>query len=112
MEAATVREPVPFFGLFFSSPSRSRLSAVSTMDSSLERGVQPNMRLAFSLVAFFILPSWGRIWASVLSKWRSIRCSFCRMDTAFAITQGLHGRQAEELLRLPEKAPKDIENWK
>src|SRR6266542_3061138 len=35
-----------------------------------------------------------------------------RMDTAFAITQGLHGRQAEELRKLPEKAPKDIENWR
>jgi formate hydrogenlyase subunit 6/NADH:ubiquinone oxidoreductase subunit I len=35
-----------------------------------------------------------------------------RMDTAFAITQGLHGRQAEELRRLPELPAKDIENWK
>ena len=35
-----------------------------------------------------------------------------RMDTAFAITPGLHGRQAEELRRLPDKAPKDIENWR
>jgi NADPH-dependent glutamate synthase beta subunit-like oxidoreductase len=35
-----------------------------------------------------------------------------RMDTAFAITQGLHGRQAEELRRVPENAPKDIENWR
>jgi Pyruvate/2-oxoacid:ferredoxin oxidoreductase delta subunit len=35
-----------------------------------------------------------------------------RMDTAFAITPGLHGRQAEELRRLPELAPKDIENWR
>ena len=35
-----------------------------------------------------------------------------RMDTAFAITQGLHGRQAEELRRVPEMAPKDIENWR
>ena len=26
-----------------------------------------------------------------------------RMDTAFAITQGLHGRQAEELRQLPER---------
>ncbi|MGQ0735375.1 MAG: FAD-dependent oxidoreductase [Acidobacteriota bacterium] len=34
-----------------------------------------------------------------------------RMDTAFAITQGLHGRQAEELKALPARAPKDIENW-
>ena len=34
-----------------------------------------------------------------------------RMDTAFAITQGLHGRQAEELRKLPELPPKDIENW-
>jgi NADPH-dependent glutamate synthase beta subunit-like oxidoreductase len=31
-----------------------------------------------------------------------------RMDTAFAITQGLHGRQAEELRRVPEQMPKDI----
>lgn len=31
-----------------------------------------------------------------------------RMDTAFAITQGLHGRQAEELRKLPEQAPKQI----
>jgi hypothetical protein len=33
------------------------------------------------------------------------------MDTAFAITQGLHGRQAAELQRVPEKT-KDIENWR
>ena len=50
-----------FFGLSFSSPSRTRLSAVATMDSSFERGDQPSRRLAFSLVAFFILPSSGRI---------------------------------------------------
>jgi len=31
-----------------------------------------------------------------------------RMDTAFAITQGLHGRQAEELRRVPEQTPKEI----
>ena len=31
-----------------------------------------------------------------------------RMDTAFAITQGLHGRQAEELRRLPEQPAKQI----
>jgi len=35
-----------------------------------------------------------------------------RMDTAFAITQGLHGRQAEQLRKVPELAPKDIENWR
>jgi NADPH-dependent glutamate synthase beta subunit-like oxidoreductase len=35
-----------------------------------------------------------------------------RMDTAFAITPGLHGRQAEELKNLPDRPPKDIENWK
>jgi NADPH-dependent glutamate synthase beta subunit-like oxidoreductase len=35
-----------------------------------------------------------------------------RMDTAFAITQGLHGRQAEQLRMLPTLPPKDIENWK
>jgi NADPH-dependent glutamate synthase beta subunit-like oxidoreductase len=35
-----------------------------------------------------------------------------RMDTAFAITQGLHGRQAEELRRVPTSEPKDIENWR
>jgi len=35
-----------------------------------------------------------------------------RMDTAFAITQGLHGRQAAELQAVPSQAPKDIENWK
>src|SRR5712691_4574171 len=34
------------------------------------------------------------------------------MDTAFAITPGLHGRQAEELRRVPDNAPKDIENWR
>jgi hypothetical protein len=34
------------------------------------------------------------------------------MDTAFAITQGLHGRQAEELRRVPDQTPKDIENWR
>jgi len=31
-----------------------------------------------------------------------------RMDTAFAITQGLHGRQAEELRKLPELPAKEI----
>jgi NADPH-dependent glutamate synthase beta subunit-like oxidoreductase len=35
-----------------------------------------------------------------------------RMDTAFAITPGLHGRQAQELEAVPGRAPKDIENWK
>lgn len=35
-----------------------------------------------------------------------------RMDTAFAITPGLHGRQAEELKNLPERPAKDIENWR
>jgi NADPH-dependent glutamate synthase beta subunit-like oxidoreductase len=35
-----------------------------------------------------------------------------RMDTAFAIIPGLHGRQAEELRRLHERPPKDIENWR
>jgi Pyruvate/2-oxoacid:ferredoxin oxidoreductase delta subunit len=35
-----------------------------------------------------------------------------RMDTAFAITQGLHGRQAEELRQLPNQPAKDIENWR
>jgi NADPH-dependent glutamate synthase beta subunit-like oxidoreductase len=35
-----------------------------------------------------------------------------RMDTAFAISQGLHGRQAEELRALPERPAKDIENWR
>ncbi|MDX6580750.1 MAG: hypothetical protein QOJ47_2299, partial [Gaiellales bacterium] len=32
-----------------------------------------------------------------------------RMDTAFAITQGLHGRQAEELRNLPDRPAKNIE---
>jgi NADPH-dependent glutamate synthase beta subunit-like oxidoreductase len=31
-----------------------------------------------------------------------------RMDTAFAITPGLHGRQAEQLKRLDERTPKNI----
>jgi NADPH-dependent glutamate synthase beta subunit-like oxidoreductase len=31
-----------------------------------------------------------------------------RMDTAFAITQGLHGRQAAELRKVPEQAAKEI----
>ena len=31
-----------------------------------------------------------------------------RMDTAFAITPGLHGRQAEQLRRLPDLPPKQI----
>jgi NADPH-dependent glutamate synthase beta subunit-like oxidoreductase len=35
-----------------------------------------------------------------------------RMDTAFAINQGLHGRQAEELQQLPQRPPKDIESWR
>ena len=33
-----------------------------------------------------------------------------RMDTAFAITQGLHGRQAEELRNLADRPAKNIEN--
>ena len=35
-----------------------------------------------------------------------------RMDTAFAITPGLHGRQAEELKNLADRPDKDIENWR
>jgi formate hydrogenlyase subunit 6/NADH:ubiquinone oxidoreductase subunit I len=34
-----------------------------------------------------------------------------RMDTAFAITQGLHGRQAEELRNLADRPAKNIESW-
>src|SRR5450432_2567137 len=41
--------------LFRRSPSRTRLSAVATIASSLERGAQPSVRLAFSPVAFLIL---------------------------------------------------------
>src|SRR6266513_1583261 len=35
-----------------------------------------------------------------------------RMDTAFAITQGLHGPQAEQLRQVPELPAKDNENWR
>jgi len=35
-----------------------------------------------------------------------------RMDTAFAITQGLHGRQAEQLRQVREQPAKDIETWR
>src|ERR1700720_4253969 len=35
-----------------------------------------------------------------------------RMDTAFAITPGLHGRQAEELKNLADRPAKEIENWR
>jgi Pyruvate/2-oxoacid:ferredoxin oxidoreductase delta subunit len=35
-----------------------------------------------------------------------------RMDTAFAISQGLHGRQAAELAAVPGKPGKDIDNWR
>jgi Pyruvate/2-oxoacid:ferredoxin oxidoreductase delta subunit len=35
-----------------------------------------------------------------------------RMDTAFAITPGLHGRQAEELKNLADRPAKDIDNWR
>jgi hypothetical protein len=31
-----------------------------------------------------------------------------RMDTAFAISQGLHGRQAEELMNLGDRPVKSI----
>ncbi len=41
-------------GLSFSKPSRTRLSAVATIASSLERGVQPRTRFAFALVAFLL----------------------------------------------------------
>jgi NADPH-dependent glutamate synthase beta subunit-like oxidoreductase len=34
-----------------------------------------------------------------------------RMETAFAITQGLHGRQANELKAVPDRT-KDIESWR
>ncbi len=34
-----------------------------------------------------------------------------RMDTAFAITPGLHGRQAKELEDLAQRPAKDIEHW-
>lgn len=34
-----------------------------------------------------------------------------RMDTAFAISQGLHGRQAQELEHLADRPAKDIEHW-
>ncbi|PWT86165.1 MAG: hypothetical protein C5B57_01635 [Blastocatellia bacterium] len=34
-----------------------------------------------------------------------------RMDTAYQITPGLHGRQAAELLNLKDRPAKDIENW-
>jgi Pyruvate/2-oxoacid:ferredoxin oxidoreductase delta subunit len=34
-----------------------------------------------------------------------------RMDTAFAITPGLHGRQAKELENLADRPAKDIEHW-
>ena len=50
-----------FFALSFNSPNRTKLSAVATTASSFERGAQPNIRLAFSLVAFFLFPSSGRI---------------------------------------------------
>ncbi len=50
-----------FFGLSFRRPSRTRLSAVATIASSFDRGTQPSKRLAFSLVAFFTLPTSGRI---------------------------------------------------
>jgi hypothetical protein len=45
----------------FNSPSRTKLSAVATMDSSFDRGGQPGKRLASSLMAFFILPRSGKI---------------------------------------------------
>jgi hypothetical protein len=46
---------VPAFpGLSLRNPSRTKLSAAATMDSSLERAAQPSTRLAFSLVEFFI----------------------------------------------------------
>lgn len=35
-----------------------------------------------------------------------------RMDTAFAISPGLHGRQAEQLKNLPTLPAKNIETWK
>ena len=44
----------------FRSPNRIKLSAVAMRASSFERGVQPRTRLAFSLVAFLILPISGR----------------------------------------------------
>jgi Pyruvate/2-oxoacid:ferredoxin oxidoreductase delta subunit len=34
-----------------------------------------------------------------------------RMDTAFAVSPGLHGRQAEELRNLADRPAKNIESW-
>ena len=48
------------FGLSFKSPSRTRLSAVATMASSLERGAQPSTRLAFSFVRVLALAELGQ----------------------------------------------------
>lgn len=35
-----------------------------------------------------------------------------RMETAFQVSQGLHGRQAEELKAVETQAPKNIEDWR
>ena len=35
-----------------------------------------------------------------------------RMETAYQISQGLHGRQADELKKLVDKPAKDIEHWR
>ena len=75
---------VDFFGLSFKSPSRTKLSAVATMESSFERGAQPSMRLAFSLVAFRILPSSGRICFTAGSRHAAMRTNqsgSCRVGT-------------------------------
>src|SRR5689334_11396370 len=62
-------------GYFFRSPSRTRLSAVATMASSGERGAQPSRRLAFSPVAFLLLPSSGRICLTAGSRSAAMRTS-------------------------------------
>ena len=59
---AVFAEPVAAHAASFeprSNPSLSRLSAVATIASSLERGTQPSRRVAFSLVAFRFRPSSG-----------------------------------------------------
>src|SRR5258708_14912752 len=78
---------VAFFGLSFRRPSRTRLSAVATRASSFEYGAQPSTRLAFSLVAFFTLPSSGTINFTAGSRMAARRTSQfgnSRVGTLFA----------------------------
>src|ERR1700739_4094828 len=83
----TVRCPLSTVHYFFTSPSPTRPPAVAPTLSSLERGDHPSTRCAFSLVAFFHLPSSGIICVTAGSRNAASRTSQlgnCRVGTRLA----------------------------